>query len=154
RLLLSISSATIHTLRDLFEDGATSIDTSPFANHIRALDPTSQAYFQNQFFTKSYAQTKQQIARRLYTVLHVRAFDRMFSSRVNRLDMFEALQNGSIVLINTSKALLKTEASALFGRYMIARVISAAFERIALSSAARNPAFLIVDEAGEYFDEN
>ena len=154
RLLLSINGATLHTLRELFEDGATSIDTSPFADHIRALDPTSQAYFQNQFFTKSYSQTKQQIARRLYSVLQVPAFDRMLASKTNRLDMFQALQNGSVVLINTSKALLKTDASALFGRYMIARVISAAFERIALPAAFRNPAFLIVDEAAEYFDDN
>src|SRR5262249_2470765 len=149
-----IPGATIHTLRELFEDGATSIETSPFGNHIRALDPTSQAYFENQFFTKSYSQTKQQIARRLYSVLQVPAFDRMFASKINRLDMFQALQNGSVVLINTSKALLKTDASALFGRYMIARVIAAAFERIALPASARNAAFLIVDEAAEYFDDN
>ena len=92
RLLLSIPGATIHTLRQLFEDGATSIDTSPFVGYIRKLDLTSQAYFQNQFFTKTYSQTKQQIARRLYSVLQVPAFDRMFASQVNRVDVFEALQ--------------------------------------------------------------
>jgi hypothetical protein len=154
RLLLSIPGATIHTLRELFEDNAKNIDTSPFAQYIKGLDPTSQAYFRNQFFTTSYSQTKQQIARRLYGVLQVPAFDRMFASEENRLDMFDALQNGSIVLINTSKALLKSDASALFGRYMIARVISAAFERIAVAPADRRPAFLIVDEAAEYFDDN
>jgi hypothetical protein len=68
--------------------------------------------------------------------------------------MFAALQSGSVVLINTSKALLKTDASALFGRYMIARVIAAAFERIAVPPKKRTPAFLIVDEAAEYFDDN
>ncbi|HLH96801.1 MAG TPA: type IV secretory system conjugative DNA transfer family protein [Xanthobacteraceae bacterium] len=154
KLMLSVPGATIQTLRELFEDGATNIESSPFAKHIRTLDPTSQAYFANQFFTKSYAQTKHQIARRLYSVLQVPAFERMFASQRNRLDMFDALQAGSVVLVNTSKALLKTEASALFGRYMIARVISAAFERIALPSGKRNPAFLVVDEAAEYFDEN
>jgi hypothetical protein len=154
RLILSIDGANIHTLRELFEDEATTIDKSPFAEKIRKLDTTSQAYFQNQFFTKTYSQTKQQIARRLYSVLQVPAFGRMFASKTNRLDMFEAMQNGSVILINTSKALLKTDASALFGRYMIARVISAAFERIALPAEKRNPAFLIVDEAAEYVDQN
>jgi type IV secretory system conjugative DNA transfer VirD4/TraG family protein len=154
RLMLSIPGATIHTLRELFEDGAASIDASPFAEHIRRLDPTSQAYFENQFFTKTYSQTKQQIARRLYSVLQVPAFERMFASQSNKLDLFDALQAGAIVLINTGKALLKTDASALFGRYMIARVIAAAFERIALPAAERKPAFLIVDEAAEYFDDN
>src|SRR5262249_47418073 len=133
---------------------AVSIEASPFAAHIRKLDPTSQAYFENQFFTKAYSQTKQQIARRLYGVLQVPAFDRMFAAKENRLDMYEALQRGAAILINTSKALLKTDASALFGRYMIARVIAAAFERIAVPASQRNPAFLVVDEAAEYFDES
>jgi hypothetical protein len=154
RLMLAIPGATIHTLRELFEDGAMSIDASPFAEHIRKLDRTSQAYFENQFFTKTYSQTKQQIARRLYSVLQVPAFDRMLASKTNRLDMFKALQDGAVVLINTSKALLKTDASALFGRYIIACVISAAFERIAIPAEQRSPAFLIVDEAAEYFDDN
>jgi len=154
RLMLSIQGATIHTLRELFEDGALAIEESPFADHIAALDQTSQAYFRNQFFTRAYTPTRQQIARRLYGVLQVPAFERMFAAPENRLDMFEAMQSGSVVLINTSKALLKTDASALFGRYMIARVITAAFERIALKDKDRNPAFLIVDEASEYFDEN
>lgn len=154
RLMLSIPGATIHTLRELFEDSAVTIEQSAFRDPILQLDPTSRAYFQNQFFTRTYSQTKQQIARRLYGVLQVPAFDRMFASRRNKLDMFAAMQNGSIVLINTSKALLKSDASALFGRYMIARVIAAAFERIALSRDERNPAFMIVDEAAEYFDEN
>jgi hypothetical protein len=90
KLMLAVPGATIHTLRELFEDNATSIDASPFAGHIRKLDTTSQSYFENQFFTKTYSQTKQQIARRLYSVLQVPAFERMFASKINRLDMFDA----------------------------------------------------------------
>src|SRR5215475_9677444 len=55
KLMLSVPGATIHTLRELFEDGANSIHASQFADHIRRLDPTSQSYFENQFFTKSYS---------------------------------------------------------------------------------------------------
>jgi hypothetical protein len=116
------------------------------------LEPTARAYFQNQFFTKRYSDLKQQIARRLYGVLSVPAFDRMFSAPQNKLDMFEAMQGDKVVLVNTSKSLLKSDASALFGRYMIALVIRAVYERVA--SPQRHPAFLIVDEASEYFDDN
>ncbi len=153
RLMLSIPGSTIHTLRELMEDGARGLEKSPFAKHIEKLDSTSQAFFQNQFFSQSFVRTKQQIARRLYGVLQVPTFDRMFSSRTNKLDMFNAIQGGKIVLINTSKAQLKSDASALFGRYMIALTIRAAFERVAVSVSDRKPAFLIVDEAAEYFDE-
>jgi hypothetical protein len=37
RLLLSIPGATVHTLRELFEDGAKNIDASPFAKYIKDL---------------------------------------------------------------------------------------------------------------------
>ncbi len=152
RLMLSTPGATIHTLRELMEDPARSLSQSKWAEHIQKLDPTSQAYFENQFFTNRYADLRQQIARRLYSVLSVPSFDRMFSSKRNRLDMFEAVQTGKVVLVNTSKALLKSDASALFGRYMIALAIKAAFERVATQD--RRPAFLVIDEAAEYFDEN
>ena len=152
RLMLSMPNATIHTLRELMEDPAQTIEQSAFAAQIEQLDATSQAYFRNQFYTRRYADLRQQIARRLYSVVSVPSFDRMFSSPVNKLDMFDAMQNGKVVLINTSKALLKSDASALFGRYMIALTIKAAFERV--TTAARKPAFLFVDEAAEYFDDN
>jgi DNA helicase HerA-like ATPase len=152
RLMLSIPGASIHTLRELMEDTAPSLAQSAFAEAIGRLDSTSQAFFQNQFFSKSFAPTKQQIARRLYGVLQVPAFDRMFSPKVNRLDLFDAIQNGKIVLVNTSKALLKSEASALFGRYIIALAMMATFERVAVAN--HKPAYLIIDEAAEYFDEN
>jgi Type IV secretion-system coupling protein DNA-binding domain len=152
RLMLSIPGATIHTLRELMEDPAVSLAHSPFRQHIDKLEPTARAYFENQFFTKRYGDLKQQIARRLYGVLSVPAFDRMFSATECRLDMFEAMQSGKVVLVNTSKALLKSDASALFGRYVIALVIRAVFERVA--SGVRRPTYLIVDEASEYFDDN
>lgn len=152
RLMLSIPNATIQTLRELMEDPAPTIEQSRFRDAIERLDQTSRSYFQNQFFTKRYSDLKQQIARRLYGVLSVPAFDRMFSARQNKLDMFDAMQSGKVVLVNTSKSLLKSDASALFGRYMIALVIRAVYERVA--HADRHPAFLIVDEASEYFDDN
>jgi hypothetical protein len=152
RLILTVPGATMHTLRELMEDPAQTIEQSPFAPYIAKLDNTSRSYFQNQFFTRKYADLRQQIARRLYGVLSVPAFDRMFSATENKLDMFEAMQSGKVVLVNTSKSLLKSDASALFGRYMIALVIRAVYERVA--TADRHPAFLIVDEASEYFDDN
>ena len=46
------------------------------------------------------------------------------------------------------------EASAIFGRYMIALAMQAALERAADPETSRRPAFLYVDEAADYFDQN
>lgn len=154
RLLLTIPGATIHTLRELMEDPSPSIDKSPFHDAIARLDDTARAFFEGHFFTKAFADTKRQIARRIYDFIRNKAFERMFSSAENKLDMFEAMNSGAIVLINTSKAMLKGAASALFGRTMIALTLRAAFERVAIPPDQRRPAFLIIDEAADYFDAN
>ena len=42
------------------------------------------------------------------------------------------------------------EASAIFGRYMIALAMQAALERAADPEATRRPAFVYIDEAADY----
>lgn len=145
RLMRATPDATLHTLLDLMEEG----NSTKFDHVIKKLDPTAQALFKNQFFNKSFAPTRQQIARRLYSVLSVPSFDRMFGTPENKLDMFDCIQSQKIVLVNTSKALLKNDACALFGRYMIAQTMSAVFERVAVPEKQRKPAFLIIDEAAD-----
>jgi hypothetical protein len=155
RLMLAIPGATLRTLLELMEDNSKSLSESPFAQPIARLDRTARSFFENQFFNKqAFGNTRQQIARRLYAVLSVPAFDRMFSAPRNKLDMFAAIQGQKVVLVNTAKSLLKTDASALFGRYMIAQVMAAAFERVAVPYRDRKPAYLIIDEAAEYFDDS
>ena len=76
----------------------------------------------------------------------------MFSGG-NRVDFFQAMQEGKIIVVNTAKSLLQDFASALFGRYIIARVMSGAFERTAIKDMSkRRPCLLFIDEAQEYFD--
>jgi hypothetical protein len=78
----------------------------------------------------------------------------MFSHPTIAFDMKAAFDGGKVVLINTAKDVLKAEASAIFGRYMIALAMQAALERAADPEASRRPAFLYIDEAADYFDQN
>ena len=148
QLMLSIPGATIHTLRELLEDA------TPYMPAVQALPPTARGFFENHFFAPSYKATREQILRRLYGVLQNPSFERMFAQPENRLDLFDALNNGGIVLVNTAKDFLKSEASSIFGRYIIALTLKAAFERATLPRDDRRPTFLWIDEASEYFDDN
>lgn len=147
RLMLAIPGATIHTLMQLMEDGR------PFKPHMEALDGSARFFFATEFFHPSFAATKKQILRRLWGVLSTPAFERMFAQARNRLDLFEAMRSGKIVLINTAKDLLKTDGSQLFGRFFMALIAQAALERSTLDEDDRNPVFVYVDEAQEYFDD-
>ena len=148
QLMLEIPGATIHTLRDLL------IDASPFMEHISRLPDTARGFFETQFFGKGYSATREQILRRLYGVLQNPSFERMFAQPRNRLDLFDVLNNGGIVLVNTAKDFMKTDASSMFGRYIIALTFKAAMERAILPEKERRPTFLWIDEASEYFDDN
>ena len=148
RLMLEIPGATIHTLMQLMEDGR------PFREHMQKLDGSARWFFEREFFDPSFSATKKQILKRLWGVLSTPAFERMFAQRENKLDLFAALNDGKIVLINTAKDLLKREGSELFGRFFIALLAQAALERSVLAPDDRTPTFVYVDEAQEYFDDS
>ena len=147
RLMLNIPGATVHTLMQLMENG------NAFRPQMETLNGSARYFFETEFFHPSFAATKKQILKRLWGVLSTPAFERMFAQTENRLDLFEALNEGKIILINTAKDLLKTEGSQLFGRFFIAMLAQAALERSTIPEWRRTPTFVYVDEAQEYFDD-
>ena len=152
RLVLSMPGSTIDTLRQVLEDDPKGgYANSRYRAAIDALDATAQDFFKNQYFElKGF---REQIAQRVYGLVQVPAFQRMFATD-NKVDFFDELQNrGSIIVVNTSESILKQDASTLFGRYIIARTMAAAFERTSIPQEKRRPTFLIIDEAAPYFDD-
>lgn len=148
RLMITIPGSTIHDLLKLMEDA------TPYLPHIDALPPGPKAFFDLEFNDKAFNATKQQIRRRLWGILENPTFERMMTAKENRIDMFKALNSGKIVLVNTAKDFLKSERSSLLGRTFIMLTMQAAFERAALPANQRRPAFLVIDEAADYFDSN
>lgn len=147
RLMLAIPDATILTLKDVMQDSA------PFAHHFDKLDGMARDFFTHEFNDRQFAETKKQILRRLWGVLENPTFERLFSNPRNRLDVFDALNSGKIVLVNTAKDFLKAERSSILGRFFIALTFQAALERAAIPERERRPAFLYIDEAADYFDD-
>ena len=154
QLMLVIPNANIHTLRLLLEDPTPYL---PYLPYLAELPPTARRFLEQNLFDpkeREYVQTRKQVVRRLYDILSNPTFERMFSHPHNALDMKRVLDDGKIVLVNTAKDVLKSEASATFGRFAIALILQAALERAADPIASRRPAFVYVDEAADYFDDN
>lgn len=148
RLMMEIPDATIRTLQALMENG------EPFRPYMERLPGSARSFFETRFFDKSFNETKKQILTRLWGVMSNATLERMFTHPRNKVDMFDSLNSGKIVLINTAKDLLKQDGCAIFGRFFIALIVQAAMERSSISPHARNPAFIYIDEAQDYFDEN
>ena len=148
RLMLAIPDATIETLRDVMENG------EAYRPYMDRLDGAARGFFATQFFDKSFADTKKQILRRLWGVLGNPAFERMFANRRNKVDMFSAMNGGSVVLVNTAKEFLQQQWCEIFGRFFIALVAQAAIQRAAIPESQRLKTYLYIDEASDYFDDH
>lgn len=120
---------------------------------IKALPPIQRNFFERDFMSKTFVQTKEQIRYRLNAILENPTLARLFTSPSTKIDLFTELNNDLIILVDTAKDFLKG-ASAHFGRIFISLVLQAVLERAAIPEHQRRPAFLIVDEAASYFDSN
>jgi hypothetical protein len=128
-------------------------DPTPYKSAIASLPPIQRNFFERDFTSKTFAQTKEQIRYRLNAILENPTLARLFTVPETKIDLFDTLNNGGIVLVDTAKDFLKG-SSAHFGRIFISLVLQAVLERAVIPENQRRPTFLIVDEAAAYFDSN
>ena len=150
RLMLHIPNATIHTLRELMEPKS----EERFRDTINRLEGSARRFFETEFPSKEFEQTKKQVLRRLWGILENQTFERMFSHPRSKLDLYRDMNAGKVILINTAKDLLKEQGTEIFGRFFIALIAQAAQERATLAPHERMPTIVYIDEAADYFDRN
>jgi hypothetical protein len=148
RLMMVVPGATIHTLMGFMEEPDTTRE------YLNRLDPIARHFFESQFYSKKFDDTRQQILTRLWGVLSNTVLARMFANEHNKLNLFAAMNSGSLILINTAKELLKQDGCEIIGRFFIALICQAAQERASIPEKERQDTFVYVDEAHDYFDES
>ena len=147
RLMLQIDGSTILTLRELLDDHV------PFyEQHKHKLDANARKFFDTELPKRAYRDVRDQVLRRLWSITEDPMLLAMFSARENKVDLFTALNNGGIFLIDTAAGVLKSERSSLFGRTFLTLAMQAILERAALPDERLRPTFLYLDEGHEYFD--
>ena len=139
RLLLVVPEATIDTLIDFLEEPER---VRPYLSKLD--DPLTRRFFDSQFFNKSFDDTRQQILYRVYDVLQTATVARMFRNKHNKVNVFEAMNRGSLILIHTAKDLLKQVGCEILGRFFIALIAHAAQERATIPEDARTPTFVYI----------
>jgi hypothetical protein len=152
RLMLSLPetmgrNATILDMMKLM------LDPTPYMDAIRALPEIPRDFFMQDFMSKTFAQTKEQIRYRLQAIIENPTIARLFTSPDTKIDLFQEMNRGSVILVDTAKDFLKG-ASSNFGRIFISLTLQAILERAAIKESQRKDTFLIVDEAASYFDSN
>ena len=146
-LLMQIPGGNIHTLRELMEDG------KRFKPYMDKLGGTAKAFFETRFFAPDLKATKTQILSRLWGVLSNRALDRVFSATRNTLNLDQALKDGKIIFVHTSKEHLGEEGSAIFARMMVALLGQSLIRRAGISPECRTDIYIYLDEAEGVVDQ-
>ena len=149
RLMMIVPNATIFTLIDFLREPQ---KVEPYINQ---LGGSAAEFFKGEFCHDDFAGTRKQIRDRLFGVLSSSmVLERMFSHTQNKVNIFDAMNRGSLILINTAKDLLKEDGTEIFGRFFIALISQATQERAAIPEENRKSTFVYIDEAQDYFDKS
>jgi hypothetical protein len=145
QLLMEIKGATIETLKELLNS------SENFKQYYSRLDDYAKNFFLNDFDTDKYTQQKQQVASRLDNFFSLPDIRQIFFHKKNKINLYEAMKQGKIILINTSKSLLQDTGSSVLGQFFLMQIWLATIQR----SEDKNPLpfFVYVDECHEYFNE-
>jgi hypothetical protein len=153
--LLAIPNATIFTFKELLEPAPKNAPPpgyERYKQHFTSLRQDTQDWLRDRMHSTELAATRSAIRTRLDGFTARGFFHDMFMHPRNKLDLFEELQNGKVILVNTMKGLLKNGTEP-FGRYFIARLLQAAEERMFLKRGTRMPVYAYIDEASDYISE-
>ena len=146
-LMQHIPNATLDTLRELCEKKDFPIDA-----YLPLLPQRAQDYINFQFRGKDQGinQTKSLIARRLHGLNSYPKFLAMFNAPENSFDAYKLMQEKKIVIIDTSRRKLGDAGSTIFGRFVLAQCLNAAWQR----DEHDHLTLIMVDEAKAYIDEH
>lgn len=146
RFCLIIPNCTIHTLRELLSEQG----FKRYSVHLNKVSETAQHFFKDEYLGKSFGETREQISRRVYTILES-PLERILGSPKSRVNMKELLDGGSVILVNTAKSFLKEQGSAFFARFITALIFQAVQERD--PRRQNTDVFLYIDEAAPVISE-
>ncbi len=142
-LLLSIPNATLDTMIDLMQPKG----LAKYARYLDGMDSDTKLFFSTKFEAKEFEQTKSQVVDRLFAIKRIRAISRMFSAPKTKLNLYEEMGKGRVILINAAKSLLQEDGVELFTRFFLASILLAAEKRQMLDRSDRLPTFVYIDEA-------
>ncbi len=140
-LVEAVPNATLETFRDVIENGI-----GRYKEHIDKLSPDLKDFFDHQFNSKTYAETRQQLVWRMQFLMSNPIIKQMFSALKTKLDIGKEMDAGKIILIDNSKQKLGDEGSEFFGRFFIALVLAAAQQRAGRAHSQKLPCYFYIDE--------
>lgn len=128
-------------------------DETPYQAAIDALHGSAREWFATDFKTSTFARTREELRYRLHAIIQSPLMERLLTAPETKVDFFDELNRGSIILVDTAKDFL-ADGSAHFGKFVISLVLRAIYERAAIPEGERKDTFVVIDEAAEFFSKD
>jgi hypothetical protein len=153
-LMVRTKEATVRTFLQLLRKKTWS-EIAEYHDIIKTMPESVQEFFETAYpestrARNEYNATKGEVHRRLLSLLSNTTISRLFTSPVNRLDIGKEMNKGKIILINTDISLLGERGTAFLGRFFISQISQATLSRMNVPEKKRRPAFVYIDECGDY----
>lgn len=140
-IIQTIPNPTLMTFRDIVENGF-----AGYAADFSKLKPLDRQFFDKQFDSKQYTDTRHQLIWRLDYLMTNPLMRAMFEAPKTKVDIGKEMDAGKVILINNSKELLSEEGAEFFGRFFVALILSAAQQRSSPRAEDKLPCFCYIDE--------
>jgi hypothetical protein len=148
RLVFTLNEANIFTLLDIFKNG------EDYRREMSRLEQVERDFFSDEYFEKYYNANKTQIIQRLHGILKNKTFRRIFANTQSKIKFQNLINKPCVILVNTSKAQLGDEGSAIFGRFILSLLTMAIYQRAKIPESKRRPIYLYIDEGGDYGNDS
>jgi hypothetical protein len=149
-VMMQMPGVNLFTLLDFLDDATERGSTRDprFQVAIAQLtNPAARKFFQSDYYSPTYAPTRQQIKTRIWQVVHNEHLAAMFNAPERKLDIAKCIRDRKTVLVNTQMVKLK-RAHQTLGRYIIALAADAIQSRPLDSHAV----YVVIDEYQEFAD--
>lgn len=151
--MLAIPNADMNTFIELLDTDATRDRPVPagfqkYRHHFNDLEPEVRSFLETDYLRdRELVKSKAAVRRRLRAAMADTTFRRMFMQPRNKLNLFRELQSAKVILVNTFPARTYVEP---FGRLILALLMQATRQRLAIDRANRMPTYVYVDECQDY----
>lgn len=121
-------------------------------SHVLAKQSTAtKEFFEDFCASKSqYKETREQLSRRVLTMLENDVFQTMMAAEDPRLNITRAIAEKKVILVNTAKSEMG-EAATIFGRFWLAQVLRTVTK---VPEGQRTPVHVYVDEFQDYAEDS
>lgn len=143
-LMMVIPGATLYTLEEVLRGGV-----GRYRTYLNEVDKDTRDFFKNHFNQDKgqYARSKTELLSKIETIKANDVLKNIFRSPKTKLNLYEELSEGKVILINAHGDLLKEDGVELFGRLMIALVMVALSKRFLQEPHQRLDTYFYIDEA-------